>query len=54
MAIIRVIAIAAGLACMTVDFYATVAGRKNSLHRTAHLLAGLVFMGLVYVIWPMK
>jgi len=49
-----VVAIALGLTCAAVDFYATVMGNKTSLHRAAHLAFGFVFLLLVYMIWMMR
>lgn len=51
MAIMTIVAIALGLACATVEFYATVIGSKTPLHRLAHLAFGFVFLLLVYMVW---
>jgi len=53
MIIIR-LAIALGLVCAMVDFYATVMGNKTSLHRAAHLAFAFVFLLLVYMIWMVR
>lgn len=54
MEIIRIMAIVCGSICATVEFYVTTMGNKTPLHRKAHLLSGLAYMGLVYVVWTMK
>jgi len=54
MALIKVVAIACGLTCAVVDFYATVMGNKTPLHRVAHLAFAFVFLLLVYMIWMMR
>jgi len=54
MAIMTVVAIALGLTCATVEFYAAVEGGKTPLHRTAHLAFGFVFLLLVYMVWMMR
>lgn len=54
MAIMTVVSIALGLTCAVVDLCAAILGDKSPLHRAAHLAFGLVFMGLVYVIWMMR
>jgi len=54
MAIIRIVAIALGLASAAIEFYVTTIGNKTSSHRMAHLLSGLTYMGLAYVIWMIK
>lgn len=54
MAIMTVVAIVAGLACAAIEFYVTTMGSKSSLHRKAHLLSGLAYMGLVYMIWILR
>lgn len=51
---IRIIAIVCGSICAAVEFYVTTIGNKSSLHRKAHLLSGLAYMGLVYVVWMIK
>ena len=54
MGTIRMIAITLGLACAAVEFCVTVIGNKTPPHRAAHLAFGLVFLGLVYVVWMVK
>lgn len=40
-----------GLFCIVAEFYAAVKDGKTSMHRTAHLVVGLILMGLMYLVW---
>ena len=51
MSIIRIVAIALGLTCAAVDLYVATSDDKTRWHRAGHLSFGLVFGGLVYLIW---
>lgn len=46
----KIIGIILGLACMAVDFYTAITGRKTPLHRLGHIGFGFVFAGLVYLV----
>jgi len=54
MIVISTIGIVLGLVCMTVDFYATLAGNKTPLHRAGHLAFALTFMMLVCLLWILR